>query len=86
MACMGTASGRRAGWAGTGRRIAASPHAPPAAVALLGLAAVTEAVTRAAAAGVGGQALALSLLAASILALATTLPLGFFWTQPAAAG
>ena len=85
MACMGTASGRRAGWAGTGRRIAASPHAPPAAVALLGLAAVTEAVTRAAATGVGGQALALSLLAASILALATTLPLGFFWTQPAAA-
>jgi signal transduction histidine kinase len=85
MACMGTASGRRAGWAGTGRRIAASPHAPPAAVALLGLAAVTEAVTRAAATGAGGQALALSLLAASILALATTLPLGFFWAQPAAA-
>ena len=85
MACMGTASGRRAGWAGTGRRIAASTHAPPAAVALLGLAAVTEALTRTAATSVSGQALELSLLAVSILALATTLPLGFFWAQPATA-
>jgi signal transduction histidine kinase len=85
MAYMGTASSRRAGWAGTGQRIAASPHAPLAAASLLAVAAVTEALTRAAGAGVGGSSLVLSLLAVAILALATTLPLGFFWAQPAAA-
>jgi signal transduction histidine kinase len=85
MAYMGTASSRRAGWAGTGQRIAASTHAPLVAAALLAVAAVTEALTRAAGAGVGGSSLVLSLLAVAILALATTLPLGFFWAQPAAA-
>jgi len=85
MAYMGTASSRRAGWAGTGQRIAASPHAPLVAAALLAVAAVTEALTRAAGASVGGSSLVLSLLAVAILALATTLPLGFFWAQPAAA-
>jgi signal transduction histidine kinase len=85
MAYMGTASSRRAGWSGTGRRVAASPHAPLAAAALLGLAAATEALTRAAGASGDGSSLALSLLAVAILALATTLPLGFFWAQPAAA-
>jgi signal transduction histidine kinase len=85
MAYMGTASSRRAGWAGTGQRIAASPHAPLAGAALLAVAAVTEALTRAAGAGVGGSSLVLSLLAVAILALATTLPLGFFWAQPTAA-
>ena len=85
MAYMGTASSRRARWAGGRRRIAASRHAPLVGAALLGVAAVTEALTRAAVTSVGASSLVLSLLAVAILALATTLPLGFFWAQPAAA-
>jgi signal transduction histidine kinase len=85
MAYMGTASSRRARWAGGRGRIAASPHAPLVVAALLGVAAVTEALTRAAGTSVGGSPLVLSLLAVAILALATTLPLGFFWAQPGAA-
>ena len=85
MAYMGTARSRRAGWAATGQRIAAFPHAPLVAAALLGVAAVTEALIRAAGASVDESSLVLSLLAVAILALATTLPLGFFWAQPAAA-
>ena len=46
---------------------------------------MTEALIRAAGADVGGSSLVLSLLAVAILALATTLPVGFFWAQPAAA-
>jgi signal transduction histidine kinase len=63
MAYVGTASDGHGGWADAGQRIATSPRAPAAAVALLGLAAVTEAVTRSAAASVSGQPLVLSLLA-----------------------
>jgi len=85
MAYMGTASSRHARWAGGRRRIAASRHAPLVAAALLGVAAVTEALTRAAGTSVDASSLVLSLLAVAILALATTLPLGFFWGQPAAA-
>jgi signal transduction histidine kinase len=85
MAYMGTASSRPARWAGGRRRIAASRHAPLVAAALLGVAAVTEALTRAAGTSVDASSLVLSLLAVAILALATTLPLAFFWAQPAAA-
>jgi signal transduction histidine kinase len=85
MAYVGTASDGHGGWADAGQRIATSQRAPAAAVALLGLAAVTEAVTRSAAASVSGQPLVLSLMAVSVLAMATTLPLGFFWAQPTAA-
>ena len=46
---------------------------------------MTEALTRAAGTSVDASSLVLSLLAVAILALATTLPLGFFWAQPAAA-
>lgn len=65
--------------------MAASPHAPLVGAALLGVAAVTEALIRAAGTSVSGPSLVLSLLAVAILALATTVPLGFFWAQPAAA-
>ena len=44
MIYMGTAG--NGGWAERGRRIAASPHAPAVAGALLGLAAMTEAIAR----------------------------------------
>ena len=76
---MGTVGYRHGGWANTGRRIAAVPH--PAAVggALLGLAAVTEALAR----GVDTRIGALSLVAVSLLALFTTVPLAFL--GPAAA-
>ena len=76
---MGTVGYRHGGWADTGRRIAAVPH--PAAVggALLGLAAVTEALAR----GVDTRIGALSLVAVSLLALFTTVPLAFL--GPAAA-
>jgi len=76
---VGTVGYRHGGWANTGRRIAAVPH--PAAVggALLGLAAVTEALAR----GVDTRIGALSLVAVSLLALFTTVPLAFL--GPAAA-
>ena len=76
---MGTVGYRHGGWADPGRRIAAVPH--PAAVggALLGLAAVTEALAR----GVDTRIGALSLVAVSLLALFTTVPLAFL--GPAAA-
>jgi signal transduction histidine kinase len=76
---VGTGGYRHGGWADTGRRIAAVPH--PAAVggALLGLAAVTEALARGEDARIG----ALSLVAVSLLALFTTVPLAFL--GPAAA-
>jgi signal transduction histidine kinase len=71
------------GWAGWGQRIAAAPQAP-AVGALLGLAAVTESVARTATAGASVRStLVLSLLAVSVLALATTVPLAFL--GPAAA-
>ena len=69
----------RSGWAGRGRRIAAIPHPAAVAGALLGLAAVTEALAR----GVDNRIGALSLIAVSVLALFTTVPLAFL--GPAAA-
>ena len=84
-------------WSDRGRRIAAAPHALIVASALLGLGAVTETIaraagtlpavtetiTRAAHTSVNMRSLVLSLLAASFLALATTLPLAFL--RPVAA-
>ena len=76
---MGTIGYGRSGWADGGQRIAAVPH--PAAVggALLGLAAVTEALAR----GMDTRIGALSLVAVALLALFTTVPLAFL--GPAAA-
>ena len=74
----------RSGWAERGRRIAAAPHAPAVAGALLGLAAVIEALARAAGTRVSVQSLVLSLLAVAVLALATTLPLAFLGPVAAA--
>jgi signal transduction histidine kinase len=71
-------------WADTGRRIAAVPHAPVVAGTLLGLAAVAEAVARAAGTRVSVQSLLLWLLAVSILALSTTVPLVFLGPVAAA--
>ncbi len=76
---MGTIGYRQGGWADTGRRIAAVPHPAAVAGALLGLAAVTEALARGVDTGTG----ALSLVAVSALALFTTVPLAFL--GPAAA-
>jgi signal transduction histidine kinase len=81
-----TVSDWHSGWAAWGRRIAASPrssdlpHAPAVAGALLGLAAVAEAIARGMATG---QSIA-SLLTASILALFTTVPLAFLGPVAAA--
>src|SRR5215472_6788478 len=44
---VGLAGDRRSGWAGRGRRIAAAPHAPAVAAALLGVLAAAEALWRA---------------------------------------
>jgi signal transduction histidine kinase len=74
----------RSGWADTGRRIAAAPQAPAVAGALLGLLAVTEAVARAAGTRVSVQSLVLWLLAVSIIALSTTVPLAFLGPVAAA--
>jgi len=76
---VGTVGYRHGGWTDTGRRIAAVPHPASVAGALLGLAAVTEALARGVDTGVG----ALSLVAVSALALFTTVPLAFL--GPAAA-
>jgi signal transduction histidine kinase len=84
MIYMSRAGAWRGGWADWEQRIAAAPQAPAVAGALLGLAAVTESIVRAAAVGSSVRStLVLSLLAVSILALATTVPLAFL--GPAAA-
>ena len=84
-----TADGR-AGWAGRAEQIAAARYGLAATAGLLGLAAVIEALTRAAmthaaAAGQnqGAEFLALGLLYC-LLGLATTLPLAFLRPAPAA--
>jgi signal transduction histidine kinase len=76
MSYVGTAGYWHAGWAERGRRITAVPHATAITGLLLGLAAVTEALARAADS-------ALTLAAAFLLALFTTVPLAFL--GPAAA-
>jgi signal transduction histidine kinase len=76
---MSRAGDWRSGWADTGRRLAAAPHAPAVAGALLGLLAATESITRAAGTGASTQ-FALVLF---LLALSTTLPLALL--RPAGA-
>ena len=84
------------GWADRGRRVAAVPGAPLAAATLLGAVAMAEALWRAVSAhadAAGGGAFGASsggnwqlvLAVVVLLSLATTLPLGFLWAQPAAA-
>jgi signal transduction histidine kinase len=79
MSYVGRAGSWRGGRSESGRRLAASPQAAAVAGALLGLAAVTEALVRATHAGYG----ALGLVAVFLLALSTTAPLAFL--GPAAA-
>ena len=76
---MGTAGDRGSGWRERGRRIAASPAAPAVAGAVLGLAALTEAIAR----GAGTRMSVVSLAGVSALALFTAVPLAFL--GPAAA-
>jgi signal transduction histidine kinase len=81
----------RAGWAGRAERIAAARHGLAVTAGLLGLAAVIEALARAAVAAhatpatqnQGAQFFALGLLYC-VLGLATTLPLAFLRPAPAA--
>jgi signal transduction histidine kinase len=80
MSHVGTIGDGRSGWAGRGRALAASPHAAAVAGAACGLAAVTEALVRAA----DTKTSALSLVAAFLLALFTTVPLAFLGPVAAA--
>ena len=77
---MSTAGDRGGGWPERGRRFAASPHAPAVAGALLGLAAMTEALIRGADAGMS----AADLIGMCTLALFTTAPLAFLGPVAAA--
>ena len=78
---MDTAAGDRGGgWPEKGRRFAASPHAPAVAGALLGIAAMTEAVARGAGAGMS----AVDLVGVCALAASTTVPLAFLGPVAAA--
>jgi signal transduction histidine kinase len=85
MGRMSLAAGWRTGWAGRAERIAAARHGLAATAGLLGLAAVTEALARAAMTHVAvpgtGQSQAAQFLAWGLLycmlGLATTLPLAF---------
>jgi signal transduction histidine kinase len=73
------------GWADRSKRVPAvlaTRHAPAVAGALLGLAAVTEAVAR----GVSGGLSVVAMLTAAILALCTTVPLAFLGPPAAAVG
>ena len=79
MTYMGTVGDRGSGWRERGRRIAASPAAPAGAGAVLGLAALTEAIAR----GAGTRMSVVSLAGLAALALFTTVPLAFL--GPAAA-
>jgi len=89
---MSLAADWRAGWAGRAERIAAARYGPAVTAGLLGLAAVAEALARAAVAadatshavvqGQGTQFFSLGLLYC-VLGLATTLPLAFLRPAPA---
>jgi signal transduction histidine kinase len=76
---VGTVGLRRSGWADGSRRIVAIPHPAAISGALLGLAAVTEALAR----GIDARIGALDLVAVFLLAVFTTVPLAFL--GPAAA-
>ncbi len=80
MMYMGAAGDRGGGWPERGRRFAASGRAPAVAGALLGLAAMTEAITR----GAGAAMSVASLAGVSALALFTTVPLAFLGPVAAA--
>ena len=89
---VGLAGDWRSGWAERGRRFAAAPHAPAAAAALLGALAAAEALWRALSthasapsSGISSGDWQLAVVALVLLGLATTLPLGLLWPQPAAA-
>ena len=78
---METAAGDRdGGWPEKGRRFAASPHAPAIAGALLGLAAMTEAIVRGASTGMS----MVGLVGVCALAASTTVPLAFLGPVAAA--
>ncbi len=77
---MSTAGERGGGWPERGRRFAASPQAPAVAGAVLGLAAMSEAITRGAGAGMS----AAGLVGVCALALFTTVPLAFLGPTAAA--
>jgi signal transduction histidine kinase len=77
---MGTAGDRSGEWPDRGRRFAASPHAPAVAGALLGLAAMTEAIARGASTGMS----AVGLVGVCALAASTTVPLAFLGPVAAA--
>src|SRR5258707_9647013 len=85
MTYVGLVSDRRGRWAEAGRRMAAAPHAPAAFAALLGALATAEAgavlATRPGASSVDWSFVVVVVL----VSLATTVPLGFLWAQPAAA-
>ena len=77
---MSTAGERGGGWPERGRRFAASPHAPAVTGAVLGLAAMSEAIARGAGAGMS----AAGLVGVCALALFTTVPLAFLGPTAAA--
>jgi signal transduction histidine kinase len=90
MGGMSLAADWRAGWAGRAERIAAARYGLAATAGLLGLAAVVEALARAAAhATPAGQNAGAEFIAFAslycMLGLATTLPLAFLQPAPAAA-
>ena len=80
MSSVGRVNDWRGALAGAGQRIAAAPHAPAVAGALLGVLAVAEVLL--ARAGLPSVPRQLALL---LLSLATTLPLGLLWARPAVA-
>src|SRR5271166_2336174 len=77
---MGTSGDRGGGWPERGRRFAASPHAPAVAGALLGLAAMSEAIARGASTGMSVA----GLVGVCALAASTTVPLAFLGPVAAA--
>ena len=77
---MGTAGDRSGGWPERGRRFAASPRAPAVAGALLGIAAMAEAVAR----GAGTGMSTVGLVGVCALAASTTVPLAFLGPVAAA--
>src|SRR5260370_42542081 len=77
---MGTAGDRSGEWPDRGQRFAASPHAPAVAGALLGLAALSEAIAR----GAGTKTGVVGLAGVCALAASTTVPLAFLGPVAAA--
>jgi signal transduction histidine kinase len=89
---VGLAGDWRCRWAERGRRLSAAPRAPALAAALLGVLAAAEALGRAVnthasapSGGISGGDWQFAVVVLVLLSLATTLPLGLLWAQPAAA-